>query len=146
MIKSRIGIESEAIAFHTDDDLFDLVHSQLETENVHCVLVDVDPEEDVTAQRDLIEELGRSGVESQVAFRRGTRYVARLSRGAKRRRDPEHNFFSVGKNTLPPRTTKSSFTSYSLRKRRDFIPNYFSIWRYHHLSNSFTIFYNEIFT
>ena len=39
-IKSRIGIESPAIAFRTDDDLFDLVHGKLETENVHCVLVD----------------------------------------------------------------------------------------------------------
>lgn len=40
VIKSRIGIESAAVPFSQSDDLFDLVHSRLETENVHCVLVD----------------------------------------------------------------------------------------------------------
>lgn len=40
VIKSRIGIESEAVAFAEDDDLFNQVHSRLETDNIHCVLVD----------------------------------------------------------------------------------------------------------
>ena len=40
VIKSRIGIESEAIAFAEDDDLFELVHGRLEVDNIHCVLVD----------------------------------------------------------------------------------------------------------
>lgn len=40
VIKSRIGIESKAMAFRADDDLFNLVHGRLETENIHCVLVD----------------------------------------------------------------------------------------------------------
>jgi thymidine kinase len=39
-IRSRIGIESEAVPFRREDDLFDQVHSRLEDENVHCVLVD----------------------------------------------------------------------------------------------------------
>ncbi|MDX1554887.1 MAG: thymidine kinase [Xanthomonadales bacterium] len=40
VIKSRIGIESTAVPFAESDDLFDLVHARLESENVHCVLVD----------------------------------------------------------------------------------------------------------
>jgi thymidine kinase len=40
MIKSRIGLEAEAIAFNSDDDLFGRVKQQLEQENIHCVLVD----------------------------------------------------------------------------------------------------------
>ena len=40
VIRSRIGIESKAVAFTDEDDLFSKVHEQLETENVHCVLVD----------------------------------------------------------------------------------------------------------
>lgn len=40
VIKSRIGIASNAHAFSGEDDLFHLVHQRLETENVHCVLVD----------------------------------------------------------------------------------------------------------
>ena len=39
-IKSRIGLESPAIAFTDEDDLFETVRSRLEEENVHCVLVD----------------------------------------------------------------------------------------------------------
>lgn len=39
-IKSRIGLESPAIAFTDEDDLFETVRSRLEVENVHCVLVD----------------------------------------------------------------------------------------------------------
>ncbi|MCH8057803.1 MAG: thymidine kinase, partial [Proteobacteria bacterium] len=40
VIKSRIGLESAAIAFERDDDLFNRVKQQLEQENIHCVLVD----------------------------------------------------------------------------------------------------------
>ena len=40
IIKSRIGLESPAIAFEPGDDLFQVVKAQLEQENVHCVLVD----------------------------------------------------------------------------------------------------------
>ena len=40
VIKSRIGIESEAVPFVADDDLCEMVHSRLETDNIHCVLVD----------------------------------------------------------------------------------------------------------
>jgi len=40
VIRSRIGIESEAVPFAEDDDLFELVHSRLEVDNIHCVLVD----------------------------------------------------------------------------------------------------------
>ncbi len=40
VIKSRIGLEAEAIAFENDADLFSRVKQQLEQENIHCVLVD----------------------------------------------------------------------------------------------------------
>ncbi len=40
VIKSRIGLQSDAIAFQRNDDLFSRVKQQLEEENVHCVLVD----------------------------------------------------------------------------------------------------------
>ena len=40
MIKSRIGLEAEAIAFEPGEELFSRVRNQLEQENVHCVLVD----------------------------------------------------------------------------------------------------------
>jgi len=40
VIKSRIGLEAEAIAFESEDDLFSRVKQQLEQENIHCVLVD----------------------------------------------------------------------------------------------------------
>ena len=40
VIKSRIGLESEAVAFANDDDLFEEVQGQLESQNIHCVLVD----------------------------------------------------------------------------------------------------------
>lgn len=40
VIRSRIGIAASAVAFTREDDLFHLVHGRLETENVHCVLVD----------------------------------------------------------------------------------------------------------
>lgn len=40
VIKSRIGLEAEAVAFAQEDDLFIQVQQHLEEENVHCVLVD----------------------------------------------------------------------------------------------------------
>jgi thymidine kinase len=40
VIKSRIGLESEAVAFTPEDDLLVKVEQVLENENVHCVLVD----------------------------------------------------------------------------------------------------------
>jgi thymidine kinase len=40
VIKSRIGLEADAVAFNRDDDLFDCVQQHLEKENIHCVLVD----------------------------------------------------------------------------------------------------------
>jgi thymidine kinase len=40
MIKSRIGLEAEAVAFEKGDDLLAAVQWQLECENVHCVLLD----------------------------------------------------------------------------------------------------------
>lgn len=40
VIKSRIGLKSEAIAFSSDHDLFAQVQQELELENIHCVLVD----------------------------------------------------------------------------------------------------------
>lgn len=39
-IRSRIGLEAEAIVFDRDDDLFAHVRQDLEARNVHCVLVD----------------------------------------------------------------------------------------------------------
>lgn len=40
VIKSRIGLESDAIAFERDDDLYRQVQQRLVEENIHCVLVD----------------------------------------------------------------------------------------------------------
>lgn len=40
VIKSRIGLESEAVAFAKENDLFEEVKGQLESQNIHCVLVD----------------------------------------------------------------------------------------------------------
>jgi thymidine kinase len=40
VITSRIGLESDAVAFHDGDDLFAHVKSCLEDGNIHCVLVD----------------------------------------------------------------------------------------------------------
>jgi thymidine kinase len=40
VIKSRIGLESKATAFGSDDDLYAAVQEQLLQRNVHCVLVD----------------------------------------------------------------------------------------------------------
>ena len=40
IIKSRIGLEAEAMAFKREDDLFNQVQQRLVDENIHCVLVD----------------------------------------------------------------------------------------------------------
>jgi len=40
VIRSRIGLESNAIAFSGVDDLFECVQEQLTRQNIHCVLVD----------------------------------------------------------------------------------------------------------
>jgi thymidine kinase len=40
VIKSRIGLEAEAVAFDQGDDLFEFVQQALDKANVHCVLVD----------------------------------------------------------------------------------------------------------
>ena len=39
-VKSRIGIETEATSFRTDDDLLELVTTLHQSENLHCVLID----------------------------------------------------------------------------------------------------------
>ena len=39
-VTSRIGIETEAEAFSTDDDLLELVQSRHNTDPLHCVLID----------------------------------------------------------------------------------------------------------
>ncbi len=40
MIRSRIGLEAEAVAFSREDDLFESVQECLSKRNIHCVLVD----------------------------------------------------------------------------------------------------------
>jgi len=40
VIKSRIGLQSDAVAFTRDSDLFESVRKDLSKRNVHCVLVD----------------------------------------------------------------------------------------------------------
>ena len=40
VIKSRIGLEAEAVAFERSDDLFAEVQRRLEHQNIHCVLAD----------------------------------------------------------------------------------------------------------
>jgi thymidine kinase len=40
VIRSRIGLEAEAVAFNRGDDLLEAVQHRLEQHNVHCVLVD----------------------------------------------------------------------------------------------------------
>ncbi|NND45431.1 MAG: thymidine kinase [Xanthomonadales bacterium] len=40
LIKSRIGLQSEAVTFDTDTDLFERTRSELDQRNIHCVLVD----------------------------------------------------------------------------------------------------------
>ena len=39
-IKSRIGLQARATIFTSEDDLFENIRSQLEEQNIHCVLVD----------------------------------------------------------------------------------------------------------
>jgi thymidine kinase len=40
VIKSRIGLEAEAVAFERSDDLLAEVQRRLEDQNIHCVLLD----------------------------------------------------------------------------------------------------------
>jgi thymidine kinase len=40
VIKSRIGLESDALIFDTDTDLFEKTRAELDRHNIHCVLVD----------------------------------------------------------------------------------------------------------
>ncbi len=40
VIKSRIGLESKAVAFQANDDLYVHVRGELASRNIHCVLVD----------------------------------------------------------------------------------------------------------
>jgi thymidine kinase len=40
VIKSRIGLEADAVTFRKEDDLFESVKKVLHEQNVHCVLVD----------------------------------------------------------------------------------------------------------
>jgi thymidine kinase len=40
VIRSRIGLQSEAVAFTGTDDLLEHVKSHLQTRNIHCVLLD----------------------------------------------------------------------------------------------------------
>jgi len=39
-IKSRIGLQAKATIFTAEDDLYEIIRTQLEDRNVHCVLVD----------------------------------------------------------------------------------------------------------
>ncbi len=40
VIKSRIGLESKALIFEADTDLFEATRAELDWHNIHCVLVD----------------------------------------------------------------------------------------------------------
>jgi len=40
VVRSRIGLESAAVAFSGKDDLFECVQERLSEQNIHCVLVD----------------------------------------------------------------------------------------------------------
>ena len=40
LIRSRIGLQAEAVCFDASTNLYDCVDSELEKDNVHCVLVD----------------------------------------------------------------------------------------------------------
>ena len=40
VVRSRIGLESPAVAFNSDDNLYEQVERLLPDQNVHCVLVD----------------------------------------------------------------------------------------------------------
>lgn len=54
LIKSRIGLEARATIFTSEDDLFAATRTQLETTNIHCVLVD----EAQFLSRDQVYQLG----------------------------------------------------------------------------------------
>lgn len=40
VIKSRIGLQSDAVTFDPDTDLFETTRAHLDRQNIHCVLVD----------------------------------------------------------------------------------------------------------
>jgi thymidine kinase len=40
VIKSRIGLQAEAVVFDADTDLFERTSAELDNRNIHCVLVD----------------------------------------------------------------------------------------------------------
>jgi thymidine kinase len=40
LIKSRIGLQSKATIFNSEDDLYETTRARLEEKNIHCVLVD----------------------------------------------------------------------------------------------------------
>ncbi len=40
LIKSRIGLQAKATIFNSEDDLYEITQAQLQTRNIHCVLVD----------------------------------------------------------------------------------------------------------
>ena len=60
-IRSRIGLESPALAFSAGDDLLEAVRGELERRNVHCVLVDEAQfltREQVYQLTEVVDELG----------------------------------------------------------------------------------------
>ncbi len=40
VIKSRIGLQADALSFETDSNLFECTRAELDRHNIHCVLVD----------------------------------------------------------------------------------------------------------
>ena len=54
VVRSRIGLESPAFAFEEKDNILDIVNTRLESENIHCVLVD----EAQFLSRDQVFQLG----------------------------------------------------------------------------------------
>jgi len=54
VVKSRIGLQAEALVFDTQTDLLDQTRAELESRNIHCVLVD----EAQFLSRDQVYQLG----------------------------------------------------------------------------------------
>lgn len=54
VVKSRIGLQADALVFDEQTDLLDLTRAQLESQNIHCVLVD----EAQFLNRDQVYQLG----------------------------------------------------------------------------------------
>lgn len=54
VVKSRIGLQAEALVFDDQTDLLDITRAQLESQNIHCVLVD----EAQFLSRDQVYQLG----------------------------------------------------------------------------------------